>query len=161
MKSKLCFLLAIVLQAALTSCSDDEKTVKGDPDLTHEGVKWNIASIDYMLIDQNTSGGIGQTIKTDTKADAGAFYFVDGGEKGSFEFNVEGYNKEDAFNYTIDNDEVSIIDIEQTAGVKTNQNVLVLTGSKTGDEMTLSGSIVKQSTTGQFMMQVEILLEKQ
>jgi hypothetical protein len=161
MKSKLYLLLVVLFQAALVSCSEDEKPVKGDPDLTHEGEKWNIASIEYMLIDQNTSGGIGQTIKSDTKANAGFFYFVDGGEKGSFEFNVEGYNKEDVFNYTIDNDEVTIIDIEQSAGVKTNQNVLVLNGSRTAEEMTLSGSIMKQSTTGQFILQVEMLLEKQ
>jgi uncharacterized protein YprB with RNaseH-like and TPR domain len=160
MKSKLYFVLVVLFSTLAVSCSKDEEARKGDADLTHEGVKWNIASIEYTLIDQNTSGGMGQTFKSGTKENAGSFYFVDGGEKGSFEFNVEGYNKEDAFNYTIDNEEVSIIDIEQTAGVKTNQNVIVLTGSASEAEMTLSGTLVKQSTSGQFMMEMELVLKK-
>ena len=110
-----------------------------------------------MLIDQSTSG---QTIKNDTKANAGSFYFVPGGEKGSFEMSVEGYNKEDVFNYNIDQGSVSIVDIEQNAGTTTNQNVLVLSGDATDNEMTLDGTITKQSTSGQFVLTVTISLVK-
>lgn len=159
MKSNMLFFVIALFAAVLVSCSDDEKKVKGDPDLTHEGVQWTIQSSDYTLIDQNTSGGIGQTFKTGTSA-KGTFYFVDGGEKGSFEMSVEGYNKEDLFGYTIDGEDVSIFAIDQQVGVQTNQNVIALTGSKTDTEMTISGAITKQTTTGQFVLEIELTLKK-
>jgi hypothetical protein len=158
MKSKLLFFLFVLFAAAVVSCSDDnEAKKKGDGDVTHEGEKWNIASVEYMLIDQSTSG---QTIKNGTKANAGSFYFVPGSEKGSFEMNVEGYNKEDVFNYDLQAPSISIIDIEQSAGVTTNQNILVLSGEATDNEMTLDGTITKQSTSGQFVLTVTLSLVK-
>jgi len=161
MKSKMLFFVIALFAAVLVSCSDDdEKKAKGDPDLTHEGVQWNIESAEYTLIDQSMSGSIGQTFKTGTKANAGTFYFVDGGEKGSFEMNIEGYNKEDAFAYSNEQGDISIIAIDQQVGVKTNQNVIALTGSSTETEITLSGTITKQSTTGQFVLELEMVLKK-
>lgn len=162
MKLKLLSLFAFILSASLFSCSDDEETkVKGDPDITHAGAEWNIASIDYTLIDQSTSGsGVGQTYKSGTKENAGTFYFVDGSTNGSFELNVEGYNKEDFFSYSNDNGSISIVNIEQSVGVTTNQNVLVISGDATATEMMLEGSIVKQSTTGQFTLTASISLVK-
>ena len=160
MKSRLLFLFAFILSAALISCSDDEEKRKGDPDITHEGGQWNIASVEYMLLDQSTSGGVGQTYKSGTKENAGTFYFVDGGSKGSFEMNIEGYNKEDFFSYSNNNGSISIMDIEQSVGVTTNQNVLVISGDATTTEMTLNGTITKQSTTGQFILTVTMSLVK-
>ena len=159
MKSKLFFFFIALAAAAFTSCSeDDEPKLKGDADLTHEGDQWNIASVDYILIDQSTSG---QTMKSGTKANAGTFYFVPGGDKGSFEMIIEGYNKEDAFTYSIDPaGSVSVIDVEQNVGVATNQNILVINGSSTASEMTLDGTITKQSTTGQFLLTVTLSLVK-
>ena len=160
MKLKMPLFFTVVLSVALLGCSDDnEVKQKGDPDLNHEGDKWTITSVDYNLIDQSTTG---QTFKNGTKANAGSFYFVPGGEKGSFEMNVEGYNKEDAFNYTMnmDNGEVSIVDIEQSAGTQTNQNVVVLTGDVSGTEMSLDGTITKQSTAGQFILTLSMTLTK-
>jgi HSP20 family molecular chaperone IbpA len=157
MKSKMFFFFLALISASIFSCSEDEVKRKGDADVTHEGAKWNIASVEYMLIDQSTTG---QTFKNGTKENAGAFYFVDGGSKGSFEMNVEGYNKEDVFNYTIDAGSVSIIDIEQSVGVTTNQNILVINGEATDTSMTLEGTITKQSTTGQFVLTVTLSLVK-
>lgn len=162
MKMKPVLFMIVVSTAAVVSCSDDEKKVKGDPDLTHEGVQWNIKSAEYTLIDQNTSGsGIGQTYKTGTKDNAGSFWFVEGGEKGSFEMNIEGYNKEDAFYYSDDNGSISILQIDQNVGVATNQNVLSFNGTSTGTEITLDGEIVKQSTSGNFVLTVSLTLVKQ
>lgn len=153
------FVLAV--SASMISCSDDEATMKGDPDITHEGAKWNITSINYTLIDQNTSGGgAGQTFKSGTKG-TGAFYFVDGGTTGSFEMIMEGYNKEDFFNYTMDGQSITVVTIDQSAGKTTNQNVVALSGSiTTATEMSLSGTIVKQSTTGQFILEFQAVLQK-
>lgn len=159
MKSKMLFFCLALVSAGIFSCSeDDEVKRKGDGDVTHEGAKWNIASVEYMLIDQSTTG---QTFKNGTKENAGAFYFVDGGTKGSFEMTVEGYNKEDVFNYTIDNGSVSILDVEQSVGVSTNQNILVINGEATETSMSLEGTITKQSTTGQFVLTVTLSLVKQ
>lgn len=161
MKSKMLFFFVLALSAVMISCSEDEEARKGDPDLTHEGVQWNIASVDYTLIDQSVGGtGVGQTYKVGSKENAGTFYFVDGGEKGSFEMNVEGYNKEDAFHYSNADGSVSIIQIDQSVGVTTNQNVLAITGTSVATEMTLSGTITKQSTSGQFVLTVEMTLVK-
>lgn len=160
MKFRILFFLAFALSAAMISCSDDEAR-KGDPDLTHDGVQWNIASVTYTLLDQNTGGSaIGQTYKTGTKENAGTFYFVEGDAKGSFEMNIEGYNKEDAFNYTDADGSLTIITLQQSVGVTTNQNVLALSGNSTDTEKTLSGTIVKQSTSGQFVLTVEMSLVK-
>jgi hypothetical protein len=159
MKLRLVFFLALV-SLALASCSDDEKQVKGDPDLTHSGEKWTIASIQYTLVDQSTSGGLGQTFKTGSNA-TGFFYFVDGESRGSFEISVEGYNKEDFFNYTINGEDISVIQVDQSvSGLKTNQNVFALTGSATDTERTLNGTIIKQSTSGQFTLALEVVLTK-
>lgn len=161
MKFRILFFFAFALSAAMVSCSDDEEVRKGDPDLTHNGVQWNIASVDYSLIDQNTGGsGIGQTFKTGTKENAGTFYFVEGDAKGSFEMNIEGYNKEDAFNYTEADGELTIVTIQQSVGVTTNQNILTLSGNSSDTKKTLSGTIVKQSTSGQFVLTVEMTLVK-
>jgi hypothetical protein len=157
MKAKIWFFSLFVLPLALISCSEDEKEVrKGDPDITHESAhsQWNIVSADYTLIDQNTSGTVGQTFKTGTKENAGTFYFSDDLTSGSFEMNIEGYNKEDVFNSN------SIFSIEQNVGVQTNQNILSINGDATATEMTLEGTIVKQSTTGQFMLTVSLSLVK-
>lgn len=163
MKSKMLFFLIVTLSATVLSCSDDKETKrKGDADLTHEGAKWNITASDYMLIDQGTSG---QTIKSGTNA-TGAFYLVDGGTKGSFEMDVAGYNKEDAFSYSIDQDgSITIMDIEQSAGTTTNQNILVLSGEKVSEtEITLDGTITKQAATGsigQFVLTISVTLTKE
>lgn len=162
MKLKLLFFMTVVFAAIVVSCSDDDEKIKGDPDLTHEGVKWNIKSADYTLIDQNTSGGaIGQTYKKGTKLNAGSFWFVDGSEKGSFEMNIEGYNKEDAFYYSNDNGSISILKIEQNVGIATNQNLLSFDGMSTATEITLDGEIAKQTTSGNFVLTVSLTLVKE
>lgn len=166
MKAIIWILVVFLLPAALISCSEDEKeTRKGDPDLTHESAhaQWNVASVTYTLIDQNTSGSVGQTFRSGTKENAGTFYFSDDLTSGSFEMDIEGYNKEDVFNCILNNPDpgsISIFDIQQSVGVQTNQNVLAISGDATETEMTLDGTIVKQSATGQFLLTVSLSLVK-
>lgn len=160
MKSKMLFFVIAAFAAITFSCSDDKETKrKGDADLVHEGAKWTITASDYMLIDQSTSG---QVFKNGTNA-TGTFYMVDGGTKGSFEMDVAGYNKEEAFTYSIDQaGSVSIMDVEQSVGTTTNQNILVLSGEKTSEtSMTLDGTITKQSTGGQFVLTISVTLTKE
>lgn len=164
MKSRMPFLMAALVCVALVSCSDDEDVKrKGDPDITHEGEKWTVASVDYTLIDQGLSGSsVNQTFKEGTKENAGFFYFVDGGEKGSFELSLEGYNKEDFFSYQITDGSISVFEISQSAGVTTNQNVVEFDGTATDTEITMSGAVTKQSMTGQFILTINnIVLKKQ
>lgn len=164
MKSKLMFFVIVAMAAGVFSCSDDNEVKrKGDPDITHEGEKWTIVSIDYRLIDQGLSGSsVNQVFKEGTKENAGSFYFVAGGEKGSFELNVEGYNKEDVFSYTDQDGTFTILDITQTVGATTNQNVVEIGGPSSETEMTLTGMISKQSMTGQFVLTINsMVLAKQ
>ena len=160
MKSRLYFFVIVLMSAAVFSCSDDDEvTRKGDPDITHEGDTWTVSSIDYSLIDQNLSGtAVGQTYKEGSKENAGTFYFVNGGEKGSFELEIEGYNKEDFFSYTIVDGSVDISVISQSVGVTTNQNVIQIDGAQVDAQMTLSGVITKQSTSGQFILTVNSMV---
>lgn len=160
MKSfRLSCLLVLIFPLILSCSEDDEVKRKGDADLVHEGEKWNISSVQYTLIDQSTSG---QMYKTGTKANVGTFYFVPSESRGSFEMEIEGYNKEDLFSYTVDaNGNLSILHLEQSVGETTNQNVLAIDGSTTASEMSLDGSIIKQSTTGQFMLTVTMTLLKE
>jgi uncharacterized protein YdeI (BOF family) len=147
----LVYLFALIIISA--ACSDDkENKRKGDADVTHTGDKWNIASVDYMLIDQSTGG---QTMKNGTKTNVGSFYFD--GAKGSFEMELEGYHKEDVFSFVNNQGSVSITTIDQSVGGGTiSQNVLSLSGDyDTDTQITLSGTIVKQSTTGQFVLTIE------
>lgn len=162
MKLKMLLFFTVIVSATLVSCSDDEVKMKGDPDITHTGAKWNITSINYTLIDQNTSGsGAGQTFKSGSNG-TGAFYFDDGATTGSFEMTMEGYNKEDFFNYAIDGASITVVTIEQSAGMTTNQNVVALSGTITSEtERSLSGTIVKQSTTGQFVLDFDATLVKE
>jgi hypothetical protein len=164
MKSKMLFFFIVALSATVLSCSDDDEVKrKGDADITHEGAKWTITSSDYTLLDQSTTVPV---IKYGTDA-TGTFYLVEGGTKGSFEMDVAGYNKEDAFTYSIDQaGSVSIMAIEQSAGTTTNQNILALSGDKTSDtEITLDGTITKQTTSGgavsQFVLTISVTLTKQ
>ena len=160
MKSKILFFMMVVLTGVFISCSDDDEVkLKGDPDVVHEGDKWTITSMEYTLIDQGLSGSsVNQTFKEGTKANAGSFYFVNGGVKGSFEINVEGYNKEDLFEYDDTDGSVNISQMTQTVGVTTNQNVVEIGGSSTATEMTLSGVISKQSMAGQFVLTVHSMV---
>ena len=151
----LVYFFALIMVFA--ACSDDkEAKKKGDADVTHTGDKWNIASVTYQLIDQGTSG---QTFKNGTKTNVGSFYFDT--EKGSFEMDLEGYHKEDVFSFQEDQGSITITDIDQSVGGTISQNVLALSGDYESDtEITLDGTIVKQSTTGQFILTVELSLVK-
>lgn len=162
MKAKVRFLFVFLLPAVLISCSEEKETRKGDPDLTHESAhaQWNIASVMYTLIDQSTSGTVGQTFRSGTAENAGTFYFSDDLTSGSFEMSIEGYNKEDVFSCTPNSGSISIFDVQQSVGVQTNQNVLAISGDATETQMTLEGTIMKQSTTGQFMLTVSLSLLK-
>ena len=158
MKSRLLLFFAVIMSATLISCSDDEVKMKGDPDITHEGAKWDITAINYTLIDQSTSG---QTFKSGSNG-TGAFYFVDGETVGSFEMTMEGYNKEDFFNYTVDGESLTVVAVEQSAGTNTYQNVFALSGTVVSEtERTLTGVITKQSTTGQFVLEFDVELQKE
>lgn len=72
MKYKM-FVYLVAVLVAFSSCSDDKEVKKkGDADVSHEGAKWNITSIDtYSLSDISTTGVIS---KTGSLSNAGAFY---------------------------------------------------------------------------------------
>ena len=142
----------VAVAATIFSCSEDEVKRKGDPDVAHSGDKWNITSVSsYTLTDVSTSG---VTSKSGDLTNAGAFYFVEGQNKGSFEMDVAGYNKEDLFEFNKDTDgKITIVSVQQSVGSTTNQNVIVISGNQTSDtEMTLDAvSIIKESSaTGVF-----------
>jgi hypothetical protein len=144
----------LLLSAAVLSCSKDEEVKKkGDADLPHNGTKWNIVSVDqYVLSEVGVAGVVN---KTGNAGSIGAFYFDEAESKGSFEMTIEGYNKEDVFSFTQDGDDITIVSIDQSVGVTTNQNILVITGSKTSEtEITLTSfSVLKESSsTGIFSL---------
>lgn len=157
MKTYQRFVFAIIFVCLALACNKDEDAT---PEIivNHVGEKWNIVSVEYTLIDQNLSGG-GQLIDIGTATNAGAFYFNNG--KGSFDITIKNTNKEDYYGYTETATSVSITDIKQNvSGQDFSQNVIALSGNKTATTMTLSGSITKQSTTGQFSLTGTFVLQK-
>jgi hypothetical protein len=157
------FVYAVVLLLLVTACSDNsakKSNVVTDPDVTHAGEQWNVTSAEYTLVDQGiSSSSVNQTFKTGTKANAGAFYFD--GTKGSFELDIENYHKEDVFNYSESSGNVTISSISQNVSTTNfSQNALVISGDRSTTNITLSGTITKQSTSGQFVLTVTLTLKK-
>lgn len=96
------------------------------------------------------------TSKTGSASNVGSFYF-NGETQGSFEMTIEGYNKEDFFNFQKDagSGSILIFNVDQSVGSTTNQNVLSISGEYVSDtEIALTQvSIMKQSsTTGIFSL---------
>jgi hypothetical protein len=149
-------ILFLAFTLVLTSCSKDEN----EPAITiqHTGEKWNITSVEYNIVDQSLTS---PTIKTGTKANAGAFYF--NSAKGSFDINIDNYHKEDVFGFTQSSSGISVTSINQSvSGSMVSQNVIAMSGEyNTATTMTLQGSITKQSTSGQFIMTATFQLTKQ
>lgn len=165
MKSKMLFFFIAAVSAALFSCSDDNEVKrKGDPDIAHNGEKWNITSINtYVVMDVS---GTSVLNKTGSASNAGSFYFNDAENKGSFEFTVEGYNKEDYFKFTKDDAGVIVISsVEQAVGATTSVNIIVISGEQTSEtEMVLDAVAIEKvtSTTGVFSFSaVSITLVKE
>lgn len=155
MKSTKYFFFLMLAAMAVISCSDDDEVKrKGDPDIKHEGVRWNITSVsEYSLSDV---GMTSVTAKTGSASNAGSFYF-NGETKGSFEMTIEGYNKEDFFNFAKnpDTNAISIFNIDQSVGTTTNQNVVSISGEYISDteiELTQVSIIKQSSTTGIFTL---------
>lgn len=147
-------LSAIILNLA---CSKDDP--KDENKINHVGEKWNISSVEYNMIDQNLSNP-GQSVKTGTASNAGAFYFD--GSKGSFDLTIENVHKEDVFSYTENTGEIDITSVGQAvSGASFSQNVIAISGDKSSTTMTLQGTVTKQSMTGQFVLTATFNLVKQ
>src|SRR5688572_216437 len=87
-------LLMVALSCVfLTSCAPDEEE-SDENEVNHVGEKWNITSVEYIIIDQNLTNP-GQGLKMGTATDAGAFYFD--GSGGSFDITAAGYHLEDVY----------------------------------------------------------------
>jgi hypothetical protein len=154
------FLAACLLFSALLviSCSKDDDS-PGDPKVNHVGEKWNITSVTYNIVDQSFNP-VSQSVSDGTATNAGAFYFD--GSRGSFDIQIEDYHKEDYFSYTDDANGVSIVSVNQSAGSSgASQFAITLDGQKpTATTMTLDGTIMKQSQSGQFLLTATFVLTK-
>ena len=130
------------------ACSKDEDAVP-KPKLTHTGEKWNIASVEYTIIDQNLSNPA-QGLQNGTKTNAGAFYF--NGSEGSFDIVIGKSRYEDYFSYSDEEGDVTIISIDQgVSGTKVSQNIIALTGERETTTINLSGTVISQDLTQQFV----------
>ena len=154
------FLAACLLFGALLtiSCSKDDDGPQ-DSGVKHVGEKWNITSVEFNIVDQKFNPP-SQSFENGTEPDAGAFYFD--GEKGSFDIQIEDIHKEDYFAFTDDENGVSIVGIEQSVGgSKVSQFAISLNGEKaSATTMTLTGTIMKQTTSEQFVMTATFQLTK-
>lgn len=148
----------IILTLLLAGCSKNEDPT---PKVVHTGDKWIITSVDYSLVDQHFNP-VSMTVDAGTVSNAGAFYFDNG--NGSFDITIKSTHLEDYFSYDENDPDISIVSIDQNAGGGTfSQNVISLSGSKDPDTLiiTVEGSIIKQSTSGQFTLTGTFTLEKE
>jgi hypothetical protein len=159
MKRRIFALTVLFSTLLISSCSKDDDPKQEDPNVNHVGEKWNITSATYTIIDQKFNP-VSQILTTGTKSNIGAFYFD--GSNGSFEFDIDKIHKEDIFTFTDNSGQVSIVNITQNVGTgSVSQYVISLSGSKTTTTMSLSGTIIKQTTTSQSTMTGEFTLTKQ
>lgn len=157
MKKYISYLLVSCMILSL-ACSKDEPKQK-EPSVNHVGEKWNIASVEYTMINQSLTNP-GQGVKQGTASNAGAFYF-DGG-KGSFDLTIDGVHKEDVFGYTQSTAEINMTSIGQSVnGSAISQNVISLGGDRSATTMTIDGTVTQQSLSGQFVLTATFNLVKQ
>lgn len=151
------FLFFAVSLFLLQACSEDDPKEQ-ESTVNHVGTPWKVSSVEYNLIDQSLTS---QVIKSGTASDAGTFYFD--GAKGSFDIKIEGSRKEDVFTYQENAGDVTITSISQSVGGSAlSQNVIALSGDKpSATTMTLSGTVTKQSLTGQYVLTATFNLVKQ
>ena len=150
----------LILSLIIISCSKDEEE-KVVNRLNHVGDEWKIASVEYYIIEQSMTG---QSFKQGTAENAGAFYF--NGTQGTFNILVDKWHEEDYFTFSEDQGDVQITSIEQSVGgSNVSQSVISIQGVKSSTTtMTVSGSIIRQSTGGsfgQFVMEATFTLVKQ
>lgn len=154
--SHLIFIFAII-GITVSGCEKDKK--EEDPRIKHSGDEWAIDSVNWNVVDQDFSGGVGQNVKSGTSYQPGSFYFKDDGG-GSYEFDADTYHREGIFTYTINSDHISINHLEQNLGVNFSQKVVAYSGTITGTKMEFDGTDTEQSTSSQFVFTGEFYLTK-
>jgi hypothetical protein len=147
---------ALVAMLTLSSCSKDGDIAPGT--LKHTGEKWNITSVDYNIVDVGLSNPA-NWVNIGTATNAGAFYF--NGSQGSFDIVIDGERQEDYFGYTIDGSSVTIVTIDQNISPSNfSQSVIAFTGEKVENTMTMSGTITRQSTSGEYVLTGDFVLTR-
>ncbi len=159
MKKSLWIYPIVIFVIQLVIFSGCKKDDHDDPGIKHSGEEWVIDSVNWNVVDQDFSGGVGQMVKSGTSYQPGSFYFKqDGG--GSYEFDADIYHREGIFSYTINSDHISINHIEQNLSANFSQKIIAYSGTITGNKMEFDGTDTEQSTTSQFVFTGDFYLTK-
>ena len=147
-KYHIAILVLFSIMVIVSACSKDEDALP-KAKLNHTGEKWNIATVEYTIIDQNFTNP-SEGLKYGTKSNAGAFYF--NGIEGSIDIVIGKTRYEDYFSYSDDEGSVAIITLDQVvSGAKFSQHIIALTGERETTTINLSGTIISQDLTQQFV----------
>lgn len=156
------FIFVVGLMLIAFSCSKEKKLEKT---LYKKDGSWKVTSAEWQQVSQSSTSG--QSITTGTSTDAGTFNFEeDGSGSYSLTFGTKTYNQ--TFNWTVTDEEFSIVKVAQSidiatldivqlavafSGTQLDKNTLQLEGSETlqyfsGDleqsVMTASITLVRQ-----------------
>lgn len=137
------FYFFLAVSFALTSCSKDKRVERA---LYKKEGSWTISSVSWNTTVQDTSG---QSFNSGTTNNAGAFTFDKDGSAGTYNFTVNGNTYSRSFNWSVNDEIVSITQIEQNIFAGFSQIAVSMSGEQTGKKsLTMKGSIVEQYFSG-------------
>ena len=154
-KHLLSILLISILTLGLASCSKDKKI---ENQLKKKDGVWNIDEVQWVTTEQ-IFFPFSQTVLLGTSYNVGTFTFdEDGG--GSYDYTVNGKQRTGIFGYSVENEEVAIIKVEQGL-FPFYQSTTVYVGESTGKKtFYLDGSETYQDTARQFVFAGEFYLSR-
>ena len=141
MKTKFSYLPVIALlflSLFISSCSKDKKIEKA---LHKKEGEWNITSVTWEKVVQDTSG---QSINFGTTSNAGTFTFDKDGD-GNYQYTINGTSRFLSFRWNVHDEKISVTKLSNTfdlngdftqtvismMGSQTSKNTIVLEGSET------------------------------
>src|SRR3989344_6649308 len=130
MKTKLnyfSFISILFISVLITSCSKDKKIEKT---LHKKEGEWNITSVTWEKVVQDTSG---QSINFGTTSNAGTFTFDKDGD-GNYQYTINGTSRFLAFRWNVHDEKISVTKLSNVFDLSGNftQTVISMSGTQTG-----------------------------
>lgn len=153
------FFSLVVIGLTLTACSKEKQLERT---LYKKDGKWKVQSAEWSQVSQSSSSG--QSVVTGTSTDAGTFEFKDDGN-GSYDFTLGTETYSQSFDWTVSEENFSIIKVAQSfdfftgdivqmaisfSGTRVDKNKLEIEGSETFQYY--SGDIDQRVMSGTFTL---------
>lgn len=135
------FLMSILV---ISSCSKDKKIERA---LHKKEGEWNITTVNWQKVSQSSSG---QSVTLGTTSNAGTFTFEKDGS-GKYSFVVDGSSYSQSFDWSVNEEVISITKVSQTVDFSGNfdQLAVAISGTQSSkNNIELEGSETHQYSSG-------------